>query len=394
MRILFLGELFVLFLLLPVVFRTFIKKRNKVDTSVIFSLFALIVTVLLILANGLSLSVIVVAVPCFFVFLFNLRSLGRFFQQLKMDAYTPGAVIVSLLGILLVAGSAYLIINFYPVSTFKHLNSQDCEAVEIIKKNQTGSFSEGFSQVTSIKQPITAVFYKFRPFSVYTSKQEENELPVVLYLPDVYTSVSENQLSIEAITRKGNIVFCADFYAKDRPYIDSFLNSRISRSFVLQTQRFKAEAENLPVDKAQIEKWQKIKAEELSVLVNYAKKENFFDRIAVIAADGNACSAAEDYLKTANLNIPLFKIDDKIPGYINGMGNLAVNQPIAYQIVAETPSDGWIQSQQIALRIEKLKSRNKVESQADSSDTTENSQTETTETNSEINKSDYPKEGN
>ena len=61
-----------LFLLLPVVFRTFVKKRNKVDTSVIFSLFALIVAVLLILADGLSLSVIVVAVPCLFVFIFNL----------------------------------------------------------------------------------------------------------------------------------------------------------------------------------------------------------------------------------------------------------------------------------------------------------------------------------
>ena len=58
MRVLFLGELFVLFLLLPVVFRTFIKKRNKVDTSVIFSLFAFIVIVLLTLAQGLSFSVL------------------------------------------------------------------------------------------------------------------------------------------------------------------------------------------------------------------------------------------------------------------------------------------------------------------------------------------------
>ena len=181
-------------------------------------------------------------------------------------------------------------------------------------------------------------------------------------------------------------MLCADFYAKDRPYIDSFLNSRISRSFVLQTQRFKAEAENLPVDKAQIEEWQKIKAEELSVLVDYARQEDFFDKIAVIAADGNACSAAEDYLKTANLNIPLFKIDDKIPGYINGMGNLSVNQPIAYKIVADAPSDGWIQSQQIALRIEKLKAKNKDESQADTSDTAENSSAETAGTNSVTNK--------
>ena len=355
MRVLFLGELFVLFLLLPVVFRTFVKKHNKVDTSVIFSLFALIVTVLLILANGLSSSVIIVAVPCFFVFFFNLRSLGRFFQQLKMDAYTPGAVIVSLLGIMLVSASAYAIIRFYPVSTFKHLNSRDCEAVEIVKKNYTGSFSEGFTQVASIKEPVTAVFYKFVPFSVYTNQQNEDELPVVLFLPDVYTSINENRLSIESITRKGNIVLCADFYAKDNPYIGSFWDFRIFRPFVLQMQRFKAEAENQPVDTQQLEKWQKIKVGELAKLVDYAKQENLIDRLVLVVADGNAASAAESFIQTEKLDIPLFKLDGNIPGYISGMGNIAVNQPFVYNFVTEAHSDGWIQAQQIALRAEKAK---------------------------------------
>lgn len=361
MHVLFLGELFVLFLLLPVVFRTFVKKRNKVDTSVIFSLFALIVAVLLILADGLSLSVIVVAVPCLFVFIFNLRSLGRFFQQLKMDAYTPGAVIVSLVGILLVAGGAYVIIRFYPVSTFKHLNSSDCEAVEIVKKNYTGSFSEGFTQVSSIKEPVTSVFYKYVPFSVYSNQQSEDELPVVLFLPDVYTSISENRLTIESITRKGNIVICADFYAKDKPYLDSFWNSRICRSFVLQSQRFKAEAENQPVDAQQLEKWQQIKAEELATLVDYAKQENLFERVVLIVADGNASLAAKDFLEAEKIEIPLFKIDENIPGYISGMGNYAVNQPFAYNFVSSAPSDGWIQAQQIALRAEKTKIQQKKE---------------------------------
>ena len=37
------------------------------------------------------------------------------------------------------------------------------------------------------------------------------------------------------------------------------------------------------------------------------------------------------------------------------MGNFAVNQPAVYTFVAKAPSDGWIQSQQIALRAEKAK---------------------------------------
>lgn len=356
MRVLFLGELFVLFLLLPVVFRTFIKKHNKVDTSVLFSLFAFIVTILLILADGLSLSVIVAAVPCFFIFFFNLRSLARCFQQLKTDAYTAGAVIVSIFGILLIAGSAFLLIRFYPVSTFKHLNSRDCNAVEIIKENQTGSFSEGFSQITSIKQPVTAVFYKFLPYSVYTNQKDEDSLPVILFIPDVYTSINENRLTIESITRKENAVICADFHTKDGAYIDSFWNLRFLRSFILQTEKFKAEYENLPENPALLEKWQKIKTDEISVLIRYAKQTGIFNRIRLIVADGNASKAVEKFCKAENLNIPVFELNENIPGYISGMGNLAVNQPLVYNIVSKIPGDGWIQSQQIALRVEKAKS--------------------------------------
>ena len=56
-----------------------------------------------------------------------------------------------------------------------------------------------------------------------------------------------------------------------------------------------------------------------------------------------------------NLDIPVFELNENIPGYISGMGNFAVNQPAVYTFVAKAPSDGWIQSQQIALRAEKAK---------------------------------------
>ena len=72
-------------------------------------------------------------------------------------------------------------------------------------------------------------------------------------------------------------------------------------------------------------------------------------------ADGNASLAAKDFLEAEKLEIPLFKIDENIPGYISGMGNYAVNQPFAYNLVSSAPSDGWIQAQQIALRAEKTK---------------------------------------
>ena len=355
MRVLFLGELFVLFLLLPVVFRTFIKKRNKVDTSVIFSLFAFIVMILLTLAKGLSFSVFAVAIPCLFIFIFNLRSLGRCFQQLKTDVYSAGAIIVSLLGILLIAGAGYLIIRFYPVSTFRHLNSRECEAVEIIKKNQTGSFAEGFSQISSVKEPVTAVLYKFIPYSVYSNQQDENELPVVLFIPDVYTSVNENSLTIESITRKGNVVLCADFYAKDNAYLESFWNFRVFRSFALQAEKLKNEAENIPQNQDQLDRWRQIKTAELKMLAEHAKEAGLFERIALIVADGNASLAAKDFCKAENLDIPVFELNENIPGYISGMGNFAVNQPAVYTFVAKAPSDGWIQSQQIALRAEKAK---------------------------------------
>ena len=78
-------------------------------------------------------------------------------------------------------------------------------------------------------------------------------------------------------------------------------------------------------------------------------------------ADGNASLAAKDFLEAEKLEIPLFNIDENIPGYISGMGNYAVNQPFAYNLVSSAPSDGWIQAQQIALRAEKTKIQQKKE---------------------------------
>lgn len=355
MHILFLSELFVLFLLVPVVFRVFFKKRNKVDTTVVFSLFAFIISILLVLTNGLSLSVIAAAVPCFFVFFFSLRSLGRCFQQLKMDAYTPGAIIASIFGIIFVAAGAYVIIAFYPVSTFIHLNSSECTPIEIQKENKAGSFASGFEKPELFKKKISVTFYSFSPELTQENETDFEKLPVIIYLPDVYTSINENRLSIESIARKGNIVLCADFYTKDGAYLDSFMNSHIFRSFALQTEFFKAKVKNIPQDNSQLQIWQNIKVKELEAIFDYAKEAQLFDRIKLIAADGNAANAAEEFCTKSNIDIPVFAIDENIPGYIGSMGNLAVNQPAVYHYVAEIQSDGWIQSQQIAARIEKAK---------------------------------------
>lgn len=353
MRILFLSELFILFLLVPVVFRVFFKKRNKIDTVVVFSLFAFIISILLVLTNGFSLTVIAAVVPCFFVFLFSLRSLERCFEQLKMDAYTPGAVVASIFGIMFVAAGAYVIIAFYPVSTFMHLNSSECTPVEIQKENKAGSFASGFEKPEFFKNRISVTFYSFSPELTPENEADFEKLPVIVYLPDVYTSINENRLSIDSIVRKGNIVLCADFHTKDGAYLDSFMNSHIFRSFALQTAYFKAKAENIPQDSSQLQIWHDIKVKELEAIFDYAKEAALFDRIKLIAADGNAANAAEEFCAKSNIDVPVFAIDENIPGYIGGMGNLAVNQPMVYHYFAETQSDGWIQSQQIASRIEK-----------------------------------------
>ncbi|NLK46443.1 MAG: hypothetical protein GX297_07305 [Treponema sp.] len=377
MRVLFLGELFVLSLLFPVVFRIFSKKRDKVDTNVIFSLFALIAAVLLLLSNGISLSVIAVVVPCIFVFVFNLRSLGRYFQRLRIDTYTAGSIISCIFGIIFVALGAFVLLRFYPVTTFKHLNSPECQSVEILKENKTGSFSDGFSEITSLLQPVSAVFYQFSPFSVSINQTDTSNFPVILFLPDVYTSINENRLTIESIARKNNVVLCADFYSKDGAYIDSLqqvshkseqkttqqmivvshiiLNSRIFRSFILQTSKFRADAQNIALDNSLKTKWKQIKIKEISSLIDYAKQTGFYSRISLIVADGEAAVAATDFLAQNNEDIPVFALNESIPGYISGMGNIAVNQPMLYNIVAKIKSDGWIQSQQIALRAEKAK---------------------------------------
>lgn len=355
MNVYFSGELLILLLLLPVVLRSFFPPGGKNDKTSILAFIAFLFSLCLIAAAGFSVAVICVAGTSLYVLIINIGAISRFLQHLQVDAYSPALIIASIFALVFIAGSAFVITGGMTMSDIRYARMTAGAGNVREETRMTGNFTNGFKEKTSWDEQFSAVFYRF-----YAENDNEGvpfeqpvvERPVVIFIPDVYATAEENRATIQAIASRCNVVISGDFYVSDEPYIDSFFNNKIFRSFSLRKMKY-LNPEQIP---AFAFHWTQLKLKELESLFKYVHTHYPEARVFCVAADGNAAESAELYMRRhPSERVPVFAITSEVPGYISGLGNVAIFQPVVYRYIANTVTDGYIQAQQIAARVEKLK---------------------------------------
>lgn len=345
------GKLLILLMLLPVVTRPIFKKQNKVDTIVFLVPVAFSISWILLFTAGLSFSVLYVFFVSLFVLLTNLNALSRFISDLRIDIYSPLSIILSVVSFFMILGAFAVVILSNPYLEMPKIQNMKASFTNISKETfkKTGNFEKGFTSKETFDQKANVIFNVF--YDANFSEQELAEAPVVIFLGDVFANTQENFGTIQAIALQKNVVIAADFYVNDGEYLPGLKNRKFCRSFLL---RFKY-ARNKDELNQFVDSWQNIKQKELNEIISFAKEYNKNAKIACIAADGNAIISAKKYLAQTNQQIPLFEINEKIPGYISGMGNIAMFERLVYKKLTDNPMNGKTQANQIALRLEKIK---------------------------------------
>lgn len=386
MNTFFAVELLILILLFIVEIRPLFLKKEQKDTLVCLVPVTLILALVLFFTAGVSVASLLIFFPTVFVAITNFNAICRLIDELIVDVYSPFAIIAHLFGTLFVVLSAFLFVYFNPyisdvsqlpkIYTFIAEQVKNESAVETKKVHFVGNFKDGLEQRQSFWQMPNATCYVFSLIDDGNAQNsqidkngqsaQQNTSDVVIFLPSVFANVQENQESINAIVQKGNIVISADFFVKDAPYFVQNLqsqdlsikdasivkNSRFLRSFVLRTKYFKDKT----ITNAQSEHFVALKQQEINFLYNFAQKEFPHQKISLIFADGkDATTAVLNFTSTIEGAPNIFSITDAIPGYIDGMGNLAIYQRIAYTFFAPVVTDGKTQAKLIALRGEKAK---------------------------------------
>lgn len=92
-----------------------------------------------------------------------------------------------------------------------------------------GSPYRGFFTRKTIIDPITAIKTEFFPADI--TETQKNNLPRVLYVPDIFSSTHDATEELLLLAQKGFRVTAFDFYSKDIDYLNSLLDSKLFRDF-------------------------------------------------------------------------------------------------------------------------------------------------------------------
>ena len=178
--------------------------------------------------------------------------------------------------------------------------------------------------------------------------QNQSENKIIIYLPDIFTFVQENSISIKALASLGFKVISADFFDPATFYFKKIENKNYARSFYARYLKIFKEQE------LDTEYFTMIKTQELFAIVNFLSQKGLLNQVACVVADGNANLAVKKYNELTKSSLLCFTLNENIPGYIAGMGNLALFQPAVYNFLQDSPTDGWNQAQIIAKRVQKF----------------------------------------
>jgi hypothetical protein len=263
---LFVGEILIFFLLLPVMLRPFFRRLQRIEGCALLPFLAFLLCVAVIAAFGLQITFLPVLFFCLLVFLSGLARLFRLFRHLPTDWYSPVAKVYGVFLLLLFVSVLWLSFAFAPEAAF--FSGKNVQRVF-----STQTVSGGIkARVTTWSPPVAG------------TNAEKN--PIVLFVGDVSSGATGRRTAASILAENGYTVVAADF-SGSRDYENPLLASSTLRTFLFRFSRVfsisLAPANGKTVRFAQ--------TREVDRLVEIAKGRYGSDAVFYVVAEGSACDA-------------------------------------------------------------------------------------------------------
>ena len=278
----FAGSMLILFLLVPVVLRIFFRKKVRIDSIVLLVPFSIVAVILYTFAFGLQTYTIMLYTLIVIIYLTNFRALQRFRNNLFIDNYHfyfCAGCIIQFIAIIFLA--AIMIIYMPEKNTDISIKPEQ----KVIVKKETvpmvGNTWTGLTESQSFFTKPDAILYIYEVQKqpeklVETAAEEETEeqteqleqseqteliaeatadeeqpaeemplteakkpenLPVILYLPDVCTTVQDAEPLLYRLAKAGYTVLGADMDVRDIKYSDRIPGATWLRPIYLRLEK-------------------------------------------------------------------------------------------------------------------------------------------------------------
>lgn len=308
----FTSQILVLALLVPVVTRFLFTRSARIDTIVLFSPFAFLVSILNLFIYGISMENLLLVAITVFVGLINFRAQLRLLSGLVVDYYRGPFILGCVVSWIFIAGAAALIVWFCPIADSKlSVKGKLAESITIEKKVYTGTAYGGLQEKTDYFSAPAAVVHSVAP-------KENAAGSVILYLPGICTRSADFLPAMNVLAEQGYRVLSADFSVKDIPYTGRWYDAAWCRDFTMRALRMRHAEEYA----AKVEMFNEKKGQEAELLVSLAKQQ-YPDAEFVLVYDREA----KKQIEWAVPDVKHIQID------LDGCALLALTNPLEAQLM-------------------------------------------------------------
>lgn len=302
----FIGEIFVLLLLIPVLTRPLFKKQKYAGSIVTVSPLCVLLSIVLIFIYGLSWSRIITGALSVLVLFTNMRALQRFGSKLYIDYYSLAFRIAAAVETVIILCT--LVVFFFCRPPVPALYPE--------RTVYTGSFTHGFTAGYELFRRIDLVTYRYGAY--------DGAKPLVVFLPDTYTTSEDSEPRLRECAQRGMTVFTGDFYNDGslQGFYSLLLKYGSTKRFFLHHLVNANETHSREIRQKLIARNTR-EAETLLVLAGD------FAESVVIAAEGDSLETARSLQKKYPLFVRgVFDASAGLPYYERGWADLFFVQPL------------------------------------------------------------------
>lgn len=329
-------DLLVLSLLLAVNMRLFFVTRGQRDAVVLLAPVAFAICIISLFAWDISLLKGIVLILSFLILLENSHGLWRFFNQLYIDSFSPLLWLVSVINILLILATGFIVVVFRPVVT-----SQDVE-VELKNTLLVGTVHSGLTPRGAF-EPVDVRIEQYKPVdsdSLWTVRSSpivnsskpsaSSNLPLVFWVTDVRSSLSRVEPIVTNLVALGYEVIVADFNQ------NMVLSSQLRLQSLFFTDDFEKKLATL----------QRESSFQYEAILNYfGGKKDLSNRDVFLLADGYTSEGAKATSLMNEYVDGYYVINgedslgnhNSIPDWPNGFGPLGETAPWINYLMMKTP---------------------------------------------------------
>ncbi len=221
-----LCEIFLLALLGISCARIFFIKVAHQDPLSVIPIITFILSLLSLLAFGLSLNGILITLLAFIVSLWNANALSRFTHKLVVDHYGMMFTLASIVNIILVIVLIVFTVLYCPAK----INMKKY-GVKITPQTYSGTLANGFSDYTSPTQSKSIFIKKYTTINEKENPFEESR--TIVFIPNEFSSTDLYEPFLVKLAHDGYTVYSAEFYSKDIRWFNNAWDFKPLRRFAI-----------------------------------------------------------------------------------------------------------------------------------------------------------------